>query len=768
MPPSLIRRRESPAMYDPYTFLEDLDNPETLRLAETAHAETAARFLGNDEAETLAADILAQMQDERQIPFCQEHRARMYHFHQSAEYPKGVYRVCSAASYRSGYPEWEILFSVADFDEMLGDDVYLGGVSHYVERPHMALVTLSVAGGDAAYTLEVDLEQGALAENGFHFPAGKNHIAWRDENSVWVCPAWDERQLTASGYPREVWLMRRGQSFEDAQPVFQMDSDGMMVSAWRYLDAQGAAVDLIEASQGFYTKTYLQVSAGGEAMPLDLPDDCDVSGYLAGHLLLTLRKDWQRANQHYPSGSLVAVKLNKGRLGAAQLLFTPSETQALESVETTKRFVVASILDNVSGRLKAWRFSDGQWRETKLPRLPEGALELTDQPWGGDVLYLAASDFTTPLTLYALDLNVMELTVLRRQPEQFDSDGIKVRQLWARSDDGTPIPYYHVCKDIDGADCSDGLIDGGPASVSAEQIRNTDETPASRPRPSEKYSTDTEGISDGLPESVPFSKGRGGEKPSTPSEKDRAGTDGFSDGLSARTPTLIYAYGGFGVPELPHYLGSIGRYWLEKGRAFVLANVRGGGEFGPSWHQAAQGPHKHKSVDDLLAVVRDLHRRRLTAPGHTALQGGSNGGLITAAAFVREPENIGALVCEVPLTDMLRYPLLSAGASWTDEFGNPQKYEICRGYLSALSPYHNLSDGRRYPPALITTSFSDDRVHPAHTLKFYAKLKNISEKTWLYSSDGGGHTGNGTQEQSAEELACILRFLEEAVCANGF
>ncbi|SUA24899.1 prolyl endopeptidase [Neisseria gonorrhoeae] len=394
--------------------------------------------------------------------------------------------------------------------------------------------------------------------------------------------------------------------------------------------------------------------------------------------MLTLRKDWHRANQSYPSGALVAVKLNRGELGAAQLLFAPDETQALESVETTKRFVVASLLENVQGRLKAWRFADSKWQEAELPHLPSGALEMTDQPWGGDVVYLAASDFTTPLTLFALDLNVMELTVMRLQPQQFVSDGIEVRQFWAVSSDGERIPYFHVGKNA-----------------------------------------------------------------------------------APDTPTLVYTYGGFGIPELPHYLGSVGKYWLEEGNAFVLANIRGGGEFGPRWHQAAQGISKHKSVDDLLAVVRDLSERGMSSPKHIGLQGGSNGGLITAAAFVREPQSIGALVCEVPLTDMIRYPLLSAGSSWTDEYGNPQKYEACKRRLGELSPYHNLSDGIDYPPALITTSLSDDRVHPAHALKFYAKLRETSPQSWLYSPDGGGHAGNGTQRESADKLACVLLFLKE-------
>jgi len=469
--------------HDPFAYLERLDDPAVRSFAAQAHAETLSHFAQGADYEALKADITAVLQDENQIPFCQEHRAQMYHFHQSAEHPKGVYRVCSAASYRSGLPQWRVLFDVAAFDEILGDDVYLDGVSHYVEQPEKVLLSLSIAGGDTAYTLEFDLAAGAVVENGFHFPAGKSHIAWRDENSVWVCPAWDERQLTESGYPRQVWLLRRDQSFAEAEPVYEMDAAGVMVHAWRYLDGQGAPIDLIESSHGFFSKTYYQVGADLVPQPLKLPEDCDITGYLGGRLLLHLQSEWRRAKHSYPAGSLVAVKLSKGRLGEAELLFAPNERQSLESVETTKRFVVASVLDNVSGSLKAWKLDADGWHEQTLPALPQGALELTDQPWGGDVLYVAASDFLTPLTLFSLDLQVMELSVLRCQPQQFDRAGLGVEQFWAASADGENIPYYWV---------------------------------GSR--------------------------------------------------RSADTPTLVYAYGGFGVPELPHYLGNIGRHWLAQGQ----------------------------------------------------------------------------------------------------------------------------------------------------------------------------------------------------------
>lgn len=664
---------------DPYRFLEDLQTPATRQWVAQAHGETLSRFCRSDEFEFLKQDITRHLQDERQIPFCQEHRAMMYHFHQSAEHPKGVYRVCSAASYRAGLPQWSVLFAVADFDALLGDDVYLDGVSHYVEQPEKVLLSLSAGGGDAAYTLEFDLAAGKIVEDGFHFPLGKSHIAWRDADSVWVCPAWDERQLTVSGYPREVWLLRRGQAFSEAQPVFALPESGMTVYAWRYLDGQGAPVDLIEASHSFYQKDYYQVDAQGSVLPLNLPQDADVAGYLAGQLLLQLKSGWQRANRCYPAGALVAVKLNKGQLGEAHLLLAPDERQALESVETTKRFVVANVLDNVSGSLKAWKWQQGAWQEVSLPALPQGALNMTDQPWGGDVLYVAGSDFVTPMTLFALDLNVMELTVLRRQPQQFDATGIQVQQFYAPSADGTPVPYYHVGKNH------------------------------------------------------------------TPD-----------------TPVLVYVYGGFNMPELPHYMGAIGRHWLAKGYAFVLANVRGGGEF-VHWHEAAVRENKHKSVDDLLAVLEDVYRRGLGRPQQTAIQGGSNGGLVVASAFVRQPERMGALVCEVPLTDMLRYAGLYAGASWIEEYGDPED-PLMRPYLAQLSPYHQAAQLERHPPALITTNLADDRVHPAHALKFYAQLRAKPQaRAWLYAPDSGGHTGNATQADTAADFACVLCFLQQSI-----
>lgn len=274
-----------------YLHFENLDAPKIQNFTTEAHAETHTHFLDNDKAHVLSNRTSVQMQDTRQISFYQEHRVRVYHFHQDAEYPRGVYCMCVTTIYRSGYPEWKILFSVTDSSKLLDDDIYLGGMLHLVGQPDRTLLILSKSGGDTAYTLEVDLKASGLVEDSFRLPTGRNHVSWRDKNSVWMCPAWDERQLIEPGYPREVRPVEHGRSFEGSLLIYRIGEDGMMVNAWRHLDPQGSSIGLIGASDGFYIKTYLQVSLEGKTKPPSLLADCGVVGYLAGHPLLTLRGD---------------------------------------------------------------------------------------------------------------------------------------------------------------------------------------------------------------------------------------------------------------------------------------------------------------------------------------------------------------------------------------------------------------------------------------------------------------------------------------------
>ncbi|WP_445775672.1 prolyl oligopeptidase family serine peptidase [Shewanella sp.] len=228
--------------------------------------------------------------------------------------------------------------------------------------------------------------------------------------------------------------------------------------------------------------------------------------------------------------------------------------------------------------------------------------------------------------------------------------------------------------------------------------------------------------------------------------------------LDGSNPTLLYAYGGFEVSRLPAYSATVGKNWLEQGGVYVLANIRGGGEYGPAWHQAALKQNRHKAFEDFEAIAEDLIARKITTSQHLGIQGGSNGGLLMGAAFTRRPDLYNAVVCQVPLLDMKRYNKLLAGASWMGEYGNPD-IENEWQYINTYSPYHNLKQGVKYPKVFFTTSTRDDRVHPAHARKMVAKMEDMGIDVLYYENIEGGHAGAADNTQAAELISMVYAYL---------
>ena len=226
----------------------------------------------------------------------------------------------------------------------------------------------------------------------------------------------------------------------------------------------------------------------------------------------------------------------------------------------------------------------------------------------------------------------------------------------------------------------------------------------------------------------------------------------------ARNPTLLYGYGGFEVSMQPFYSGSIGSSWLAQGGVYVLANIRGGGEFGPAWHQAAVKLNKQKSYDDFAAVAEDLVAAKITQPAQLGIMGGSNGGLLVGAVMLQRPELFGAVVCQVPLLDMKRYHLLLAGASWMAEYGNPDDPDEWAA-LAQYSPYQNVKPGQKLPALLLITSTRDDRVHPGHARKMAARLLEFGYSPLYYENIEGGHGGAADNGQRADMSALEFSFL---------
>jgi prolyl oligopeptidase len=225
-----------------------------------------------------------------------------------------------------------------------------------------------------------------------------------------------------------------------------------------------------------------------------------------------------------------------------------------------------------------------------------------------------------------------------------------------------------------------------------------------------------------------------------------------------RNPTLLYGYGGFEVSLQPWYSAVFGQAWYQRGGVLVVANIRGGGEYGPAWHQAATQANKQKSYDDFAAVAEDLIRQRITSPAHLGMQGGSNGGLLVGAVMLQRPELFGAVVCSVPLLDMKRYHQLLAGASWMAEYGDPDQPDQW-AWISRYSPYQNVRSGMKLPPVLFTTSTRDDRVHPGHARKMAARMLEQGHDATYYENIEGGHGGAADNAQRADLQALEFAFL---------
>ncbi|HEY2467718.1 MAG TPA: prolyl oligopeptidase family serine peptidase [Terracidiphilus sp.] len=222
--------------------------------------------------------------------------------------------------------------------------------------------------------------------------------------------------------------------------------------------------------------------------------------------------------------------------------------------------------------------------------------------------------------------------------------------------------------------------------------------------------------------------------------------------MDGSTPTLLTAYGGFQVSNLPYYSAVVGKLWLERGGTFVLANIRGGGEFGPAWHDAGLKTHRQRIYDDFYAVAQDLVTRKFTSSERLGIQGGSNGGLLMGVEFTQHPEMWKAVVIQVPLLDMLGYEHMSAGASWVGEYGSVKVPEE-RTFLASISPYNQLRADGHYPEPLIFTTTADDRVGPVHARKFAARMEEFHLPFYYDEITEGGHGAGADNRQAARTQA---------------
>lgn len=674
---------------DPHQWLEDVLGDKSLAWVKAQNAKSEGELQKRPEYAPLHQRFLSLFNNKDRIPYVSRQGSQLYNLWQDERNPRGIWRRTTLESYRTAQPAWETVLDVDALGKQEGKSWVFAGANCLAPSYTRCLISLSPGGGDSTVVREFDTVKKAFIDGGFQIPEAKQEVVWQDENTLIVGSDFGPGSLTDSGYPRVLKRWKRGTPLASAETVFEGEKTDVAASAG--VDRKTGRVFFSRALD-FY-RTAMWMEQGGQRTKIDKPEDAGLSTWRDGQgrewALLTLKSDQKWGKARHVSGSLLAIPFADYLAGKREftVLFKPTASRTLADYSFTRSRIVLNLLNNVVSEVETVTppAKGGAWAKAIVKVPGKGTAhvsglhddEIKDDPLA-EAVVMNYSDFLTPDSLmFASELGGKWET-LKSRPALFNADGAKVEQRWARSKDGTRVPYFLV-----------------------------------------------------LPKGVKF---------------------------DSNTPTLLYGYGGFEVSLQAQYYASWGAGWLERGGAMVIANIRGGGEFGPKWHESAILKNKQKSYDDFIAVAEQLIKDKLTSPRHLGIMGGSNGGLLVGATMVQRPDLFNAVVCQVPLLDMKRFHLLLAGASWMAEYGNPDKAEDWAS-LSKISPYHNVFKDKRYPRAFFLTSTRDDRVHPGHARKMAARMEEQGHPLLYWENTEGGHGGAADNGQRAVMNALEFTYL---------
>jgi prolyl oligopeptidase len=664
---------------DPYLWLEEVEAERALQWVREQNTITSGKLEAAPEFNKIRERLLGVYESDERIPYVSKQGEYFYNFWRDRTNTRGVMRRTTLAEYRKAKPAWETVLDIDALAQREQENWVYNGWNCLYPDYQRCLLYLSRGGGDTFAVREFDTSSKQFVADGFVLPAAKSRIAWRDRDTLFVGTNFGSDALTDSGYPRIVKSWQRGTPLSAAKLVFEGQKVDM-VSLANVANEPGYHREFVSRQVDFFNhELYLYQSDQLRRLPI--PGDAALQPW-GDQALVTLRSAWQTGGKTYEAGSLLAMDWERFVDGKSEFveLFKPAPRISLDDFTTTRNYVLLNVLDNVAGRVYALTRKDGQWqprKELPTPRFGVVSVSAVDED-NSDEYFMTSSDVVTPASLHLRSAERDGEELLKKLPQFYKSDGLKITQHEVASKDGTRVPYFQVA---------------------SKQVK-----------------------------------------------------------ANGRNPTLLYGYGGFQLSSLPSYNASAGLAWLEQGGVYVIANIRGGGEFGPQWHQAALKANRQRAYDDFIAVAEDLIKRKITAPKHLGILGGSNGGLLVGVMFTQRPDLFGAVVCQVPLLDMRRYNKLLAGASWMAEYGDPDKSEEW-AFISKYSPYQNVAKGKKYPPVLFTTSTRDDRVHPGHARKMMARMKEQGHDVLLYENVEGGHGGAANNKQQAYMGALAYTFL---------
>ena len=683
---------------DPYLWLEEIDGTKAVQWVEARNRAANRTLASKPSFKRLRERLLEVFDSDHRIPTVTKYGSHYYNFWRDKDNPRGLWRRTTLEQYRSDEPDWEPVLDLDRLARRERENWVLNGFICRKPNHDRCLVRLSRGGADAAVTREFDLRNKAFVtpeDGGFTLPEAKSDVDWAGQDSVFVATDFGPGTMTDSGYPRIVKLWHRGQPLEEAELIFEGEATDVAVGAYSNL-ALGYEYRFVRRSMDFYN---------GHSYLYDFNNENQPEG--AGVLTqLAVPTD---ASAAVHRGRLF-VELDSdwqadGRTFAAGSLLTMPLTDFLQG----KRDFHVLFMPGPGTSLDAW-----------APTRNHVLINVLDNVKNRVYVATPEGEGWTQTPLSALSAERLE-----------DTRTISVWPLDADEDDR----YFLEMEDyVTPPTLSLGTV--GQASTVLK--RAPSHFDAEGLAIAQHWATSKDGTR------VPYFQ---------VSAAESAETD-----ETAPPPTLLYGYGGFQISLLPSYSSGVGIGWLQRGGNYVVANIRGGGEFGPSWHQAALKANRHLAFEDFIAVAEHLMERGVATANRLGILGGSNGGLLMGNMLTMRPDLFGAIAASVPLMDMRRYHMLLAGASWMAEYGNPDDAEEWT-FLRHYSPYHNLDTKADYPPLLITTSTRDDRVHPGHARKMVAKMRDMGHDVTYYENIEGGHGGAADNAQSAFMWALTYEFL---------
>jgi prolyl oligopeptidase len=676
---------------DPYLWLEEVQDEKALDWVRGQNSKTFDELRDNDVYEKLYEEAFAILTSDARIPEGSIIGDHFYNFWQDEIHVRGIWRRSALDKFVAGSPEWETILDMDALEEEKHENWVYHGVGCLGGDSDRCLVELSRGGKDESSYHEFSLTSKSFVKDGFVVPEAKSNVAWLSEDELLVATDWGENSLTNSGYALEVRLWKRGTDMYAGPSLFKGEVEDTLVAPFVLHQDDKAYAIILRLYADWNEKQHIPVVDGKAGEQFDWPLRVDVEGLIGDQTIMSLEQDWTANDVDYKLGDVVAYD---NLTGLTELVFTPSDRQAVSDIEIGANSVFVQMLDNVKGRLRRLsRTADG-WQSVDVDLPDNGVVKIIAASGDRDDVLITFENSIQPTTMYHVGVD-NSVTPVAALPELYDATDVIIRQEFATSADGESVPYFVV------------------------------------------------GHKDVL-------------------EKGNA-------------PTILYGYGGFTIPILPVYYenpsrpqhGALaGRMWISRGGVLAISNLRGGGEFGPRWHQSALRENRQRAYDDYFAIAEKMIADGITSPEKLGALGRSNGGLLLGVAMTQRPDLFAALDIGVPLLDMKRYNQLLAGASWMGEYGNPDVPEDWE-FIKKYSPYQNLVEGKEYPKVLFYTSTLDDRVHPGHARKMAAKMEDMEQDFFYYENIEGGHGGTANQEQlamrTALEYAYFVRMLMPAV-----